>query len=376
MYSNWSNKLTVFLLLCFSGISLTAQNHRVNFIVSLNSDSIKRDVYIAGSLPVLGNWDPGKIKMKYLYGNNYQVAVNIPQGEKAEFKITSGSWDKEAVGLDCSLLRNYVIKAWSDTTIRIQVFKWKDQCIHKTKITGDIERLSNFKANGLDDRDIIVWLPPSYKQNTQEKYPVLYIHDGQNAFDPGTSTLGVDWGLDETADSLLKKGTVNPFIMVAINNTKDRSDEYSPGKKGDLYMDFICNQLKPFIDNKYRTMSDATHTANLGASSGGLIAFMLAWEHPEVFSMAACYSPSFKYEDFDYVDIIKKKYKKHPGMKLFIQIGTEGLEQKLLPGVLKMKEFLDSKSIPYTYYLDQGAEHNEIAWRKKTYQPLQLFFAK
>lgn len=376
MFLNWSNKLTFLILICFTPFLLAAQNLRVNFIVSLNADSIKRDVYIAGSLAQLGNWDPGKIKLKAMYGNNFQVAVNVPKGQKIEYKITSGSWEKEAVSLDCALKGNSVLRCWSDTTIRIQVYNWKDKCILKPKITGDAEFIKAFKANGLDNRDICIWLPPGYKQNVQERYPVLYIHDGQNAFDPNTSTLGVDWGLDEMADSLIKKAAVVPFIMVAINNSKDRSDEFSPGKKGDLYMDFICHQLKPFIDTKYRTIPDAKHTANLGSSSGGLIAFMLAWEHPEVIGMAACYSPSFKYESFDYVDMIKKKYKKHPDMKLYIQIGTEGLEEKLLPGVNKMISFLDAKSIPYTYYLDKGAEHNEIAWRNKTYQPLRLFFGK
>lgn len=168
---------------------------------------------------------------------------------------------------------------------------------------------------GLKPRDIIVWLPPGYDENINERYPVLYMHDGQNIVDPKTSSFGIDWQIDEVADSLIRENKIEPIIVVGIYNTADRSSEYKNIDSGFVYMDFVINKLKPLIDKTYRTKPDKENTANGGSSLAGLTSLMFVWEHPEVFSKAICMSSAFKIENIDYVSDIekysgaKKKYK-------------------------------------------------------------------
>ena len=142
-------------------------------------------------------------------------------------------------------------------------------------------------------RDIIVWLPPTYLRTKQRRYPVLYMHDGQNLFDPATAFLNNDWRADEMADRLMRKKRMKEVILVGIYNTPERIPEYSGGKPGRNFARFVVEELKPLIDSTYRTMPEAKHTAVLGSSMGGLSAFYFAWWYPEVFSQAACMSSSF-----------------------------------------------------------------------------------
>src|SRR5690606_28646700 len=149
--------------------------------------------------------------------------------------------------------------------------------------TGTVVYHRNLTADSLKPRDLIVWLPPGYEK-TSKRYPVLYMHDGQNVFDPATSSCGGDWRIDEIADSLIRSKQMDPAIIVGIYNCSDRMEEYVPGAKGRAYMDFVANTVKPLIDQYYRTRPGAKHTLTGGSSAGGILAFMLAWEYPHVFS--------------------------------------------------------------------------------------------
>lgn len=134
-------------------------------------------------------------------------------------------------------------------------------------------------------RRVTVWLPPEYDARKDAAYPVIYAHDGQNLFDPATSYGGVEWGLDETAARLMRDGTVRPAIIVGIWNTNERWQEYAPQKafehiawtsssdwlgdtrpelKGDAYLRFIVEELKPLIDETYRTKPDTENTMIVG----------------------------------------------------------------------------------------------------------------
>ena len=127
-------------------------------------------------------------------------------------------------------------------------------------------------------RDLILYLPPSYSANPDKRYPVLYMHDGQNLFDRATSFGGVEWQVDETFNKLIGEGRVQEAIVVGINNTSGRIDEYTPtqdpgygGGDGDSYLDFIEQDVKPYIDANYRTQVGPRTTMMLGSSLGGLI---------------------------------------------------------------------------------------------------------
>jgi enterochelin esterase-like enzyme len=162
------------------------------------------------------------------------------------------------------------------------------------QITGTLRYQRALKGAGIKDRDLVVWLPPDYEADQTRRYPVIYMHDGQNILDSVTSSFGTDWSVDETADDLIRKKSIEPVIVVGIYNTSDRMKEYTPGDKGTAYMDFVVKTVKPLIDSTYRTKADRKNTIVGGSSASGIMSFMLVWEHADVFSKAICMSPAFK----------------------------------------------------------------------------------
>ena len=149
-------------------------------------------------------------------------------------------------------------------------------------------------------RDIAVYLPPGYDPHGR-RYPVFYLQDGQNLFDPATAFLGQDWQADITADALIRLGEIEPVILVGVYNTGVRRvSEYTPtrdpqirkGGKADRYAELLARELKPFIDREYRTLKAASHTGVGGSSLGGLVSLMAALCYPKVFGRVAVISPS------------------------------------------------------------------------------------
>ena len=158
----------------------------------------------------------------------------------------------------------------------------------KDEIVGKVEYHKEVFSPILNNkRDIVVWLPIGYnaQKNPGKKYPVLYMHDGQNIIDPKTAYVGKDWRVDETVMKLIKQKKIKEIIVVGIYNSPDRLDEYSWSEKGQNYLKFIVTELKPFIDSVYKTLSDKENTAIMGSSMGGLISFYAGWHYPDVFSM-------------------------------------------------------------------------------------------
>ena len=147
-------------------------------------------------------------------------------------------------------------------------------------------------------RPVVVHEPPGYDLDPEARYPVLYLQDGQNLFDPNTAFGGVPWRCDETADRLARAGECRPVILVGVGNSPDRLREYGPRERphpDDLsraYARFLVEELKPFIDRTYRTVPGPESTGIGGSSMGGLIALHLAAWHPEVFGRCAALSPS------------------------------------------------------------------------------------
>lgn len=237
-------------------------------------------------------------------------------------------------------------------------------------IQGQLRYHRAFKGEGLKDRDVVVWLPPGY-DSTRERYPVLYLQDGQNIFDPSTSAFGKEWRADETADSLIRSRKLRPFIIVGIYNTPDRSDEYLPWKKNTLYQQFIIKTLKPFIDQQYRTRKEAKYNFIGGASAGATIAFMMVWEHPDVFSRAICMSPAFRNPDgfkepFNYIPEVKEGPRQPRKIFIYMDNGGKDLDQLLQPGVDEMIRALAGRNYcagrDFMFLKDEPASHNEQAW--------------
>jgi predicted alpha/beta superfamily hydrolase len=252
----------------------------------------------------------------------------------------------------------------------------KKRRLDRVKIIGNVSYHRQFYSTLLDNkRDIIVWLPPSYNLETERRYPVLYMHDGQNIMDPKTSFAGMDWRIDETLSKLIRLNKLREIIVVGIYNTPDRLEEYSDTEKGNYYIKFIIEELKPYIDKNYRTLKDNENTAVMGSSMGGLISFLIAWNHPDVFSKAACLSSSFYYNNDKAIEIVKKYNGPKKKIKFYIDHGEDGLVrgQKMFCA-LTSKGYIIGSDIDYFYAA--GAEHNEKAWADRLERPLMFFFKK
>jgi predicted alpha/beta superfamily hydrolase len=371
-----------FIVILFSNNFSQSNNYEITFVVYSTSVNDSESVFIVGSDPQLGNWNPEMVKLFRVNDSTWIKSFKFETGKYLEYKFTKGLWEKEALNEAGFIPENSALKVLSDSTIAIRIKKWNDeqQRISHGQITGKVKYHFQFEGDGLKPRDIVVWLPPSYEDSTDKRYPVFYMHDGQNTFDPATSSFGYDWRADEVTDSLIKTGDINEIIIVAINNTVDRGKEYVHSNLGYAYMDFLVNKLKPFIDKQYRTLPDKENTAVCGASLGGLISLMLVWNYPQVFSKAACLSSAFKIDQLNYVDSVASYNGMKKDIKLYIDNGGIGLDAKLQPGNDEMIVALQNKGYELgkdiIWYVNKNAAHSEIAWAERIWRPLVFFFGK
>ncbi len=376
-------KRALLILILFSVNSIFAQEKVIITLEVISptlEDSAK--IYVAGNIEELGAWNPGKVMLDSNGNKSWKKTIEVLKGTRLEYKFTKGSWGTEALGSDSSVPQNAVLLAIKDTTVLKTIFNWRDKFNFKVngQITGTVLYHKNFVLEGLKPRDIFVWLPPDYKTNQEKLYPVFYMHDGQNLVDPRTSNTFIDWRVDEVADSLIREGVIESFILVGINNTDDRGTEYSNTPLGKLYGKLIVEKIKPFIDKNYRTKPDAKHTAVGGSSMGGLISMICAWDYPNIFSKAACFSPAFLFRNFDYTKDVRDDKSSKKNLIIYIDNGGLGLEAMLQTGVDKMvdalieKGFKDGENL--FVYIDKSAEHNEAAWAKRVWRPLKIFFSE
>ena len=245
---------------------------------------------------------------------------------------------------------------------------------------GNLRHVRKFPSKYLgNERDLVIWLPPEYETEANARYPVIYAHDGQNLFDPATAFAGVDWQLDEVAESLLRRKQVHPFIIVGMCNTPARIEEYTP-RRGRKYAKFVIQEVKPFIDAQFRTLSNREATATLGSSLGGLISFHLAWWHPEVFSMAGCISASWMWNKAAVFEDIKNDPLPQPPIRIYMDHGSEGDEGTYLTAFKRMRDtmikkgFVLRQDLEYFYGLGDG--HDEASWGRRAWRPLVFFFGR
>jgi predicted alpha/beta superfamily hydrolase len=255
-------------------------------------------------------------------------------------------------------------------------------------LTGDFRHHTSLQSTFLDhSRDVIVYLPPNYDTDDWRRYPVLYLHDGQNLFDTATAFGGMEWGVDETAQRLILTGKLDPLIIVGIYNTGEhRIDEYTPtvdprqqrGGKADLYGRFIVEELKPFIDHSYRTMAGPEFTGLGGSSLGGLVSFYLGMKYPYVFGKLMVMSPSVWW---DYGMILKyaQSLRAKPSTRIWLDIGSK--EGKFTPGYVRnLRDILVSQgwrlNADLKFQEVRGGQHNERAWAKRVEPAFRFLFPK
>jgi predicted alpha/beta superfamily hydrolase len=262
--------------------------------------------------------------------------------------------------------------------------------------TGTVEAWGPVASRHVAPRNVDVWLPPSYASHPERRYPVLYMHDGQNLFDPALAFTGVDWDVDGALTRLVAAGEVREAIVVGVWNTPERTLEYAPAKamtgtevpsgvpgrgpirasdvKSDAYLRFLVDELKPFIDAQYRTLAGPGDTVVMGSSMGGLISLYALAEYPGVFGGAGALSTHWPAGDGAMVGWLAANLPPPGNHRLYFDHGTATLDASYGPYQQAMDARLAALGFrPGQDWLTrrfEGAEHNEAAWRARVHEPL------
>ncbi|QRK11089.1 carbohydrate esterase [Archangium violaceum] len=370
---------------------------RTVFIVAV-PDSTPPDatIWLAGNQPELGEWNPSGVRLYKAVNSSYATALTFAPGTSLEFKATRGSWDyveKNALGEDIDN-RTYTTGD-SFERVSISVAMWGEP--PTAVLTGNIKYLKVQSTHAvLKERDVIVWLPPGYEENPDRRYPVLYMHDGQNLMDATTAYAG-EWGVDETAQRLVESGMVEPVIIVGVYNaTVDRAIEYTQvpdpdprysdikgdqGGKADDYGRFLIEELKPIIDTTYRTKKEAQYTGLAGSSLGGLVSLYLGLHNPGTFTRLGVLSPSVFWGQKDILSRVDALGSKPAQVRIWLDMGTDEAtpnspetveDAQALRDALVNKGWVLDDDLKYTEV--QGGKHNEAAWAARFGDVLQYLY--
>lgn len=220
-----------------------------------------------------------------------------------------------------------------------------------------------------------IYLPAGYEENTLKRYPVIYMHDGKNLFFPDEAFLGQEWQIDENLDLLDNMNIIDRMIVVGIH-AEDRMQDYTiPGYQ--KYGESLIKEIKPWIDESFRTLSGPQHTGVMGSSLGGVVSFFLAWEWPDIFGNVACLSSTFTYRDNLIERVREEDHGPRRNSKIYLDSGwpqdnyevTLGMANTLIEsGFMLGRDFL--------HFAFPLAPHNEAAWSARSHLPIQLFSGK
>lgn len=384
---------------------------RLLIITPDDAGSAVPDIFVSLSAD---GWPADGRPVKRIDTGLYGTTLPFPAGSVLEFKLLREKrWETVEKGGRGEELPNHTLivtaPAGTEQIQVIHVARWADRppAVNRTvelsgatsqpaatarpsTRTGDIRSHEIASAQFGDTRTVLVYLPPGYEQNADYRYPVLYMHDGNNVFDAATSFAGVEWGIDETCERLIAAGRLPEQIVVAIYNTPRRLDEYTPwtdnrhgGGRGDDYLDFVIQTVKPLIDRTYRTQPDRDHTSIAGSSLGGLISLYALFKHPDVFSAAAVESPALFWSDARVLEFVRTAELRRP-IRIWLAIGTQEGEKsgplatftRAVEDCQKLAKILEENGLKpeqeFHLELVEGGKHNERDWAARAEQMLRF----
>ena len=362
-------------------------------------------VYLAGSLPDLGPW---RADGRALEGTGRERVgrVTASPGTRFEYKFTLGTWDREALGPTGTVPPNHDLVLSGDTVVvhEIAAFK-KDprEYIADWRGSGVLGRLVYWTdvASAFlgPKRHVEIWLPPGYDSSATTRYPVLYMSDGQNLFDPRIANTGVDWGVDEAVVRLARRGAIPPVIVVGVWSTAERGPEYSPWHGASDYARFLVEELMPRVNAEFRTLTGPANTAVMGSSMGGLLSYYLVTYHPDRFGACGCVSTHFPFSERVVTDYLRDTARVTPpdtvpyivrdierglrvprGARYWFDYGGLGLDAGYGPTHDAVRAWLlgqglvEGRDFVVRRYAD--ATHNEASWRARLEDPLTFMFGR
>ncbi|MEM8835643.1 MAG: alpha/beta hydrolase-fold protein [Planctomycetota bacterium] len=325
-----------------------------------------------------------------------------------EFKFTRGRWQTVEVGSGgLDIANRSITRADARATgggvpvvsLELAGFadqrgsRWNMQDQNDSSVVGRLDIVSIASEVFDRERTVRVWLPPGYDQNPDARYPVFYMHDGQNCFDRSTSFIGVEWQVDEAATALINDGAIEPIIIVGIDNSGvDRSLDYLPmapgvraptmrGGGADDYLNFLQNELMPHIAEHYRVDPDPAHTGIGGSSFGGVITSYAVTSRPELFGRALIESPSLWVGDGRLMDMLGQA-DAWPE-RVFLAMGTKeygepGNDARLVSLTNTLADAIRSaqgSEDGLMLEVQDGAVHNEGAWAGRFPRALEFLYS-
>lgn len=241
--------------------------------------------------------------------------------------------------------------------------------------TGQVTKWIDWSSTTLGNtRPIWVYTPPSYDENPAQRYPVVYMHDGQNLFYDSTAFGGVSWNVQGAMDLGIADGTIREALIVGIGNTSARLAEYTPIEdpgypgtgKGDVYLQAVVDDLKPQVDSTYRTQPDAKDTAIAGSSLGGLISAHAGNEHPETFGLIGAFSPSTWWNGTWIIgQVAATKNATVKAQLIYVDSGDSGNSQDDMANTAVLAQTYKDAGYTTKYVLQMGANHSETYWRQR-----------
>lgn len=257
---------------------------------------------------------------------------------------------------------------------------------------GTLHRHAKFPSRWVERRNVDVWLPPGYDAG-ERRLPVIYMHDGQNLFDPARSLSGADWGIDKALVRLVEEGQTRGCIVVGIWSTEQRVPEYMPQKAlaspeamrhfsrlhggdpvADDYLRFLVHEVKPFVDEHYRTLPGQGTTFVMGSSMGGLVSLYALCEYPDVFAGVGCLSTHWPAGDGVVTDYLRRVLPPPGAHRFYFDYGTETLDAEYEVYQVQADEVMRAagyrEGVDWITRKFPGAEHSEWAWRERVHIPL------
>jgi oligosaccharide 4-alpha-D-glucosyltransferase len=267
------------------------------------------------------------------------------------------------------------------------------QDIDNANIVGKLITWRDVESSFLGEpRHVQVWLPPGYDENPERHYPVIYMSDGENLFDPRIASWGTDWGIDEAMSRGVESGDFEPAIVVAVWSTSNRSTEYSPWHDAASYARFLIEDLQPRVNSTFRTRTGPENTSAMGSSAGALLAYYLVKEHPDSFGACGCVSTHFPVSPAAYARIsgaestdaddtpyvlsdIAAGATVPAGARFYFDYGTQSHDAEYGPTHAAVREWLLAQGLhegtDFRIREVPGATHNEAAWRARVGDQLQ-----
>ena len=360
-------KLLFFLL--FAAIPFSAQ-------ITVKITSIPSNTPAGSTIYVAGNfngWNPSSTAMVADGSGNYNYT--IPEGSGVlEYKFTRGSWPTAEGNATGAYLPNRTATfTGGPQSLNLTVQSWEDQGAgNPSTAASNVKILSeNFAIPQLNrTRKIWIYLPPDYDTSTKT-YPVIYMQDGQNLFDNRTS-FSVEWQVDETLNALFANGDYGAIVIGIDNGGSNRINEYTPwnntqygGGEGDLYMQFVAETLKPYVDANYRTKPAKEFNALIGSSLGALFSNYGGVKYSGTFSKIGSFSPAYWIVNSQFTNYITTSSADLSAMRIYLVAGS-GESATLVNDIQTVKNNLQTKGLTASNTLvkiDTYGQHNENYWK-------------